>query len=71
MNSIVQQLQNQLSDEQTRQSLIDSATRREEQLRELGRLDLDCQLLQSGGQPLKAQSLYRHIVALEQKLSLS
>ncbi len=41
MNPLVHQLQNQLSDEQTRESLINAAARRDEQLRELGRLDLD------------------------------
>ena len=71
MNSLTRQLQRQMESPATRSSHIEAAALREVQLRELGKLDLDCQLLQSDGRPSQAQSLYRNIAALEQKLGLS
>lgn len=71
MDNLTQQVRNQLSDEDRRRSLVAAAAHREKRLRELGKLDLDCQLLQLDGRPLQARSLYQKTVALEQELRLS
>lgn len=70
MTSLIKQVQRQLQDPESRRSLVASAARREERLLLLGRLDLDCQLLQSEGRSVQAQDVYRQIVRLEQELGL-
>lgn len=71
VSSSICHLQQQLGNSATRNLLIEAAVKREAQLRELGKLDLDCQLLQSDGRPLQAESLYQAISTLEQKIGLS
>ncbi len=71
MNSLISTVISRFRDAKGRVSLVDAANRRAEQLRHLGQLDLDCQLLQSEGRSMQAQDVYRQIMKIERELELS